>query len=98
MQLDHVAVLYRMLTPHLLSIESGSTPDARVPERAREVFVHEPRDVLHGLAPVEDERPSPVWRAARCLGVDAGDAKMAEQPGADFAEALPRGRRGEARV
>jgi len=65
MQLDHVAVLHRMLTPHLLSVESGCTPYARVPERAREIFVHEPRDVLHGLAPVEYERPSPVWRAAR---------------------------------
>ena len=89
MQLDHVAVLHRMLTPHLLSVESGCTPDARVPERAREVFVHEPRDVLHGLAPVEYERPSPVWRAARRLGVDAGDAKMAEQPGADLPRACP---------
>src|SRR5436190_5821501 len=39
----------------------GGTPDARVPERAREVFVHEPRDVFHGLAAVEYERPSPVW-------------------------------------
>src|SRR5262249_13254968 len=26
MQLDHVAVLQRMLTPHLLSVESGRTP------------------------------------------------------------------------
>src|SRR5215475_3157013 len=34
MQLDHVAVLHRMLTPHLLSVESACTPDARVPERA----------------------------------------------------------------
>src|SRR6266542_2746564 len=86
-------------TPHLLPVESGCTPYARVSERAREVFVHEARDVLHGLTAVEYERPSPVWRAARCLGVDAGDAKMAEQPGADLAEALPRGcRHGEGRI
>src|SRR5215510_13998036 len=99
MQLDHVAVLHRMLTPHLLSVESGRTPHPRVPERAREVFVHEPRDVLHGLAAVEYERPSPVWRAARRLGVDAGDAKMTEQPGADFPETLPSGcGHGEGRI
>jgi hypothetical protein len=91
MQLDHVAVLHRMLTPHLLSVESGRTPHACVPERAREVSVHEPRDVLHGLAAVEDERAAPVGRAARRLRVDASDAKMAEQPGADLAEAPPCG-------
>src|SRR5215472_16657411 len=89
MQLDHVAVLHRMLTPHLPSVESAFTPYARVPERAREVFVYEPRDVLHGLAAVEYERPSPVRRTARRLGVDAGDAKMAEQPGPMFPRPCP---------
>src|SRR5215470_18052791 len=92
MQLDHVAILDRMLTPHLLSVEAGCPPYARVPERAREIFVHELRNVLHRLTAVEDERPTPIWRAARRLGVDAGEAKMAEQPGADVVEALPRGR------
>jgi hypothetical protein len=88
-QLDHVTIFHRMLTPHLLSVESGCTPYPRVPERAREIFVHEPREVLHRLTAMEDERPAPVWRAAWGLGVDAGDAKMAEQPGTDCAEALP---------
>src|SRR5260370_38053692 len=82
-----------MLTPHLLSVEFDCTPYPRVPERAREIFVHEPREVLHGLTAVEDERPDPVWRAARRLGVDAGAPKMAEQPRADVAEALSRGSR-----
>ena len=71
MQLDHVAVLHRMLTPHLLSVGSGGAPDARVPERAREIFVHEPRDVLHGLAAVENERSAPVRRATTGTGLSS---------------------------
>ena len=71
-QLDHVAIGHRMGSANVLSVESALAPYARVLERPREVPVHEPRDVLHGLAPVEDERPFPVWRAARRLGVDTG--------------------------
>src|SRR5215469_10500828 len=60
MQTDLVAVLHRML---------NAPPAARpaVPHTraylAREIFVHEPRDVLHGLVAAEDERPAPVGRA-----------------------------------
>src|SRR5512137_2015492 len=99
MQLAHVAILDRMLTPDLLSVESGCTPYARVPERAREVLVHEPSNVLHRLAAVQDEWPTPVWRPAWRLGVDAGDTEMAEQPGTDVVEALScGGRHSEGRI
>jgi len=87
-QFHDVAGRERMLAPDLLSVESGRTPDARVTERAREVFVHEPRDVLHGLASPKGEGPIAVGRVARQLGVDPHDAEVSEEPGADLAEAM----------
>ena len=50
MQLDDVAVGNQMVASDLLTVESGFAPHARVPECARNVLVHEPRDVLHRLA------------------------------------------------
>src|SRR5262245_34052458 len=82
-----------MLPTDLLSIEAGRAPYARVSERTREILMHEPRDVLHGLAPVDDERPAAVGRTARGLGVDAGDTEMTEEPGTDLVETLAGGRR-----
>src|SRR5262245_23849364 len=90
--LDHVAVLQSMLAPDVLSVESGLAPHARVLERARKVFVHEPSNVLHRLTVTQHERPIPRGRAARHLGVDACDTKMGEEPSANLAESLPRRR------
>src|SRR5438093_3406497 len=54
-ELDHVAVGNGMVAPDVLSVEGRFAPDTRVLERLREVLVHEPRDVLDGLAAVQDE-------------------------------------------
>lgn len=59
MELDHVAVGNGMVAPDVLSVEGRFAPDTRVPERLREVLVHEARDVLDGLASVQDERTVP---------------------------------------
>ena len=56
-ELDHVTVHEPMVSPDVLSVEAGSTPHAGVLERACEVLVHEPGDVLHRLAVAQDERP-----------------------------------------
>src|SRR3990170_5227029 len=56
-QFDHVAVRDRVLAPDLLTVKSGFAPYPRVSERARNVLVHEPRDVFHGLAAAQRERP-----------------------------------------
>jgi hypothetical protein len=90
--LDYVAVRQSMLTPDVLSIESALAPHARVLERAREVFVHEPSDVLHRLTVAEHERSIPRRRPARHLRVDPCDPEMGEEPGANRVETLPRRR------
>src|SRR3972149_1522446 len=58
-QLHHIAVGHLMVAPDLLPVERGPAPDARVPERAREVLVNEPRDVGHRLA-AAGGRPRPA--------------------------------------
>lgn len=88
-ELDHVAVPQPVVPSDVLSIESGAAPDAGVLERAREILVHEPGNVFHRLAAAQDERAAPLGRAPRRLGVDARDAQMAEQPGADLPEPEP---------
>src|SRR5207249_4251022 len=98
-ELDHVAVGNGMVAPDVLSVEGRFAPDTRVLERLREVLVHEPRDVLDGLAAVQDERTVPVGWTARRLRVDARDVEMAEQPRTDVSEAVPRrGRDGKRRI
>ena len=92
-QLDHVAVGDRMGSADVLSVESALAPHACVPERPREVLVHEPGDVRDGLALAHGVRPISVGRPARRFGVDARYAEMGEEPGADLPEALSGGSR-----
>ena len=93
MQFDDVAVGHGVVPSDVLPVESGRPPDPRVPQRAGEVLVHEPRDVLHGLSPAKGERVVAVWWTAGYLRVDAQNAEMGEEPGADLPEAQPRARR-----
>ena len=93
MQLDDVAVGHGMVPSDMLPVESGRPPYPRVLQRAGEVLVHEPRNVLHGLPAAKGERVAAVWWAAGCLRVDAQDAEVAEKPGTDLPEAQPRARR-----
>src|SRR5215510_7480362 len=88
-----------MLASDVLSVEARFAPDTRVLERLHEVLVHEARDILDGLAPVQDERTVPVGLTARRLRVDARDVEMPEQPATDLSEAVPRrGRDDERRI
>src|SRR6266545_4254002 len=99
MELDHVAIGHRVLASHVLAVEPGRSPYARVLEGAGEVLVDEARDVLHGLTAPEREGPVPVGRAARRLGVDAHEAEVPEEARTDLPETLPAARRhGESRI
>ena len=63
-----------MLVSDLLAVEARPAPDARVAQLVREVAMHQPRHVAHGLATTQRERPLPVGGVPRHLGVDADDA------------------------
>jgi hypothetical protein len=50
MQLDHVAILHPMVGSDMLTIEPGSSPNARIAQSAHEVRMHSTGNVLDGLS------------------------------------------------
>src|SRR5262245_6156498 len=70
-QLHHVAIAEHVLAVHLLALELGAPPEARVPEPCGDVLVHLEREIVHRGAVLQDERPLQVRLLARLLGVDA---------------------------
>ena len=88
MELDHVPVGHQVVASHVLATKSRCSQHPRVLERAGEVLVHEPRDVVDGLPPPQCERPVAVRRTARRLRIDPHDAEVRDQPGANLPETL----------
>src|SRR5262245_57921497 len=88
-QLDHVAILDAMIASDMLPIEAGFPPHARVAQRAREVHMHQPSDVLDSLPPPKRERARPVGGMTRRLGVGAHDVQPLEQERPELAQAVP---------
>ena len=89
MQLDDVPVGNDVPGPDLLTLEPGRSPHARVLERPCEILMDQACNIRHRLSTTQRVRSGAICRLAGCLGIDAHDAEVIEEPRADFTKPLP---------
>ena len=88
MEFYHIFVGNEMVGAHLLAVKDVAAPHARELEAVGDVFVHEARDVVHGITAAHGKGLVVIGLFAWCLGVDAHNFERLEQERPELLEAV----------
>jgi len=88
MQLNKIAVGDEVVWTDLLTVEYLGAPYARKLQPARNIFVHQSRDIEHRAATTHRKGLVRICRFARRLGVDTDDFKRAKKKRPEFIQAV----------